>query len=383
MSVQKEPDNIYVNIFIDHSGKTTEPEIAEYNVTKTSPILGKASDFYCSVVRFDIPLNALPLFIMTVIPNQSNPNLTPFITGIRYNGVNKSQNLIYTPLTFSPPPVQNQPIQIITDYYFVYFYSTMLEMVNTALNLAYIAQGFDTIFGATVIPPYFFYDSNVQLIKLVIPSFFTKVTAPLTSIPTIYFNALLYEYFESFPVDTLSFVDPDGRDYELILTNAKNIQAYEKFKTIYPPYSGTAPALQYIDPSYYVIAQEYNTTIYWISLRKLLLTTNTIPIVNEYVSNYNGNNGSNNPSLPILTDFVPGIEFGSQSRSIAYYVPQSQYRLIDLLDDGPLNRIDIKVYWEDKSGNIFPLYISYFQEINIKLGFFKKSLYKPTGLLKM
>ena len=89
-------------------------------------------------------------------------------------------------------------------------------------------------------------------------------------------------------------------------------------------------------------------------------------------------------SYPILTDFVPNISAAAgESRSIAYYVPTSQYRLVDLISTNPLQKIDIRIFWEDRDGNLYPLEISIFQQASLKLGFFKKSLYNSgSSLLK-
>ena len=92
-NIVRENDNVYLNVVIDHpipiyNTGLVPPLIvnsfgvpAEYNVTKTLPIIDKASDFYCSIIRFDIPFNSIPLFIMPIVANQSNANLTPMVIG--------------------------------------------------------------------------------------------------------------------------------------------------------------------------------------------------------------------------------------------------------------------------------------------------------------
>jgi hypothetical protein len=89
-----------------------------------------------------------------------------------------------------------------------------------------------------------------------------------------------------------------------------------------------------------------------------------------------------NSSLPIITDFIPNINSPGESRSIAYYNPTSQYRLIDMVSDTPLQKINLKIYWVDISNNIYPLYVSVAQQASIKLAFIRKSLYKQSNLLK-
>ena len=90
-----EDDNIYYNVVINHdpvdysalplgSPNTEKDMTSEYLVTRDIPLLGRASDFYCAVIRFDIPLTAVPILICPIVPNQPNPNLTPWIVGIQY-----------------------------------------------------------------------------------------------------------------------------------------------------------------------------------------------------------------------------------------------------------------------------------------------------------
>jgi hypothetical protein len=52
-----------------------------------------------------------------------------------------------------------------------------------------------------------------------------------------------------------------------------------------------------------------------------------------------------------------------------------------MLKEGPLYNIDLRLLWQDKSGNLYPIYISFSQQASVKLAFVKKSLYKPKGML--
>src|SRR5208337_2809346 len=167
-SVDKSADNYYLSIVFNGNGFFNENELpAVYNVTKTLPLLSKCSDYYCSIVRFTIPLDAVPIMIMPVLPNSLLTNTTPMIIGI-HNIINQSQNIIYIPDNNEIQPNQNDPkIQIITPYYYVYSYENLINSINIALNTAFLASGF----GAGVItagPPFFFYNAQTQLISLVI-----------------------------------------------------------------------------------------------------------------------------------------------------------------------------------------------------------------------
>lgn len=355
-------DNIYVNVVINNSsGSNRDIEgsiAAEYQVTKTIPILSRCDDYYCSVIRFDVPLDAVPLFIMPIVPNQANPNLTPLIIGIRIGGVDFPQPLIYVPQPGIPgPPLQNLPIQNITPYYYIYEYQILINMLNRALSLALVASGL----GAS--NAYFYLDTvseEINLVVDIIPFAFIATNGLPNPIPpaVIFMNSSLETYLNALQAD---FVGPNanGRDYVF------NLVRFGLDNNI-PPFNIGAVATQRR------FSQEYSTLALWSSLRKIVIVSNSIPILPEFTPSTNSGISS---TLPILTDFVPNIEDAGEVRSIAFYNPQSQYRLVDMMSSEQLNTIDLKIYWQDIQQNIYPIYITRFQQASVKLGFFKKKLY--------
>jgi hypothetical protein len=62
-----------------------------------------------------------------------------------------------------------------------------------------------------------------------------------------------------------------------------------------------------------------------------------------------------------ITDFtIPmttGVEY---SRALLYYIPTSEYRLIDGISNSSLNRITMQVFWKDK--------LNFFHYVNLKQG---------------
>lgn len=406
-SIERTTDNIYVNVVIDHPDPIyhpgdggplnpqyfltgTAPINAEYNVTKTDVILEKASDYYCSVIRFTIPLDETPLMICPIVPNQSlDRDLTPLIIGIQYNGVKYPINVTYFPQNIiDPKPVQNQITQVITPYYYIYSYQSFLTMINIALGTTWVNAGLLTLLPG-YLSPYFVLDPTTNLISLITPKHFgeTSPIGPLLGRPTIFMNSALRNYLDAF---NLSFQGYDRGIYNDEFYFVLNMVTYPRpDMAYYPPGvqvptptdpTVTRPAIPY----YYKYTQEYSVLEYWSSLRKIIITTNAIPVNNELVpSTGNSNNYLNinqngvNVSYPILSDFVPNITTAAgESRSIAYYIPTSQYRLIDLQSDSPLQTLDLRIYWQDRDGNLYPLPISLFQQASIKLAFVRKDLYK-------
>lgn len=360
MPRNKSDDNVYLNVVFNHDPRIGEGETpARYQVTKNIPILAKSSDYYCSVIRFDIPLNAVPLLIFPIIPGQANSNLSPIVVGIASGGTNYPTNLIYVPNNTLPAPSQvGATSQIITKYYFVYEYQNLIDALNTAMATSYAAAGSPGAAGT----PFFIYNSVTQLISCIVS------TAFIASGAIIYWNAFANVYLDAFFVKFYGINQADEREYDLIARNDGSNGFDIPGQTI----AVASP------PTFLRITQQYNVINYWTSLRKIVITTNTIPIRNEFVP-VTANNAilgqDTNSSMGIITDFVPALELAGQTRSISYYYPEAQYRLVDLISDQELRKIDLSLYWEDKSGNLYPINITLNQQASVKIGFFRKDLY--------
>ena len=303
--VQREDDNVYINVVIngkegDYSASPNGASvgvmmtIASQNSVKNIPILEKCSDYYASIIRYTIPLNDIPLYIFPVIPNQGNPNKSPLVIGINYNGVNNSQNIIYTPINdtiHNQPPIQNQSIQVITPYYYSYSYQLLITCINTALRAAYVASGLIILFP-NIMVPYFSYDSVTQLISLIIPRFFFTQVAPATSIPILYMNSALIDYLEAFPAIFYGYNNLFGRDFDFYFQPISQLddKGYTPFGTVY---FNPGPGNIINQPQYYEIKQEYSSLVFWNSLTKIIISSNNIPIRSEYVPTPNNQQNSN------------------------------------------------------------------------------------------
>jgi hypothetical protein len=374
---------------------------AEFSITRVIPLINKCSDYYASIVRFTIPLSLIPILIMPIIPGTDlfaplpavPRNITPFIIGIRFGGVTYTQNIatnnfggagtatdyspniVYDPVElFDEPPIfqTNPTTQIISGLYnYMYYYDTLINIVNVALAAAYV------IFAAAnpaapqaiaAVAPFFFFDPTTQLISLITHNSWATTTAqafpdaPGTA--RVCMNLQLSTFLEGFKA---IFIPPPAipvnpqNDMEIIVQNRGD--------NGYP--TNTYPAIS----TFIFTRQDYPVVVSWSSLRKILITTNSIPIVTEAVPTGDRETGSAS-SMPIISDFVPQFAAAGDSRTVAYYAPDAQYRLADLMRDGPLTTIDLKIYWQDKDDNVYPLDIPYLNEASIKVGFFKKSLYK-------
>lgn len=367
--IYKEIDNVYLNISFQPDYLSNQPYPLEYNVTKDTPILDKMSDYFLSVIRFDIPLSEIPVTIAPPLPNQNPsdstyPNLLALIIGINYNSISTGQRVLMVQETNDPVPAQNFPYQNITPYYWIYSYDWFVQMINTALLTAYNVSVLPGLFPAAL-PPYFTYNSTTQLLSLIVPSFFVNLTAPAIAIPTINFNFNFLQYLDAFPIKLLGLNNINGFDIMLDLKNGnvRDINAYGL--------NGQLPANP---PIYYKIDQSQIIIQYWNPIKKLLLTSESIPVAKEYIQS--GSTSSLNPSLPIVTDFTPVVEQAGQQRTIAYYLPTAEYRKVNMLSELPLQKVSLKVFWEDLYGKIYLLNIGSYQSASVKIVFLHKSMYK-------
>lgn len=225
-------------------------------------------------------------------------------------------------------------------------------MINNALSISLVSAGLNFM-GA--IDALYFYNPVTQLISLMVTKTF------ITSGYNIVMNCLLKNYLSSFSFKTTS---PSG--------NAP----FNLYQQILSPIS-------FLDPvnGPYIFSEEYISLSLWYDLRKIIVTTNSIPITFESTptfnpnSNTNGINGTANVT-PIITDFIAVLESANDDGSVAVYQPTSQYRLVNMVGRVPLDRINLQFLWQDKQGNKFPIYISPNQTCTVKLGFFDKGLYK-------
>lgn len=376
MSIVEGPDNVYYNINIAYNPNGEFFQPATYTANKTIPILNNPSDYYCSVIRFNIPLDTLPVTIMPIIPNQLNPNLSTLRIGIRnYNtGISYEEPIIYeNPSTTMSAPVQNQPTQVITPYYYIYSYFKMINLINKALATAFAsfaaanpADPRVIFMGNPLPPPFFIYDPDASLIRLI--TFRTWIATPeIPPIPKtsvyIYINTELITFLDAFTFFSERSSPSNLNFFFIVQDRGDNGYPVNTFPT----------------PSDYIYSiQTYSTIGNWQSIKKLVITTASLPIVSESLPLIGNGNDDQTNYVNILSDFLPQINNASMTnpRENAIYYPTSQYRLVDLISGIPLKKIQVSVLWLDKDNNLYPVFISQFSSLTMKLAFVKKSLYK-------
>lgn len=335
-------DNIYLNISINPTNPTGN-SLALYEESFNRPILQSPEDYYATVARFSVPTSEIPIFKFPVNVAQNNNLVSAMRIGIRSGGNNFSQNILFIPTNnvSLPTPAGSAPFfstsQIISKCYDIFSVTAFINMVNVSLSLAYTAAGIPGV------PPAYSYNPTTELISLSIPLAFTAAGAEL------YMNENLSNYFASF---------------EFFQRIADPVREYTH---VFPV--GAGPI---------TITEDYRSLALWFDLRKIVLTSSSLPVAQESTPTQDGFTGLSQGIIsysPTLTDFIVSFDSPSQILSYAVYTPDT-YRLIDMVKSPvPISKLNLQFYWQNKQGVLIPLEISNTQTATLKLAFLKKSLY--------
>lgn len=344
-TVETKEDNIYLNMTLTNNNEVSIP--AAVAQTFTADIVSDSSQYFLSIIRFELLGVKIPLFIF-----QSNY----YYVSLTYLGVTYSAPVLY--------PAQKNVIPVYGDA--IYSYVQFLNYINAA---------FATAFGLIPSPPvgstapYMLLNQSSGIISLYADGRFYDDT--LGTPINVYMNQNLYKFFENFNVQFYSENAVDYLDYRIIILNY-----YDSNTSVLDP---TIP------PNFYKISQDYANPSRFAQPDRIVFTSGQIGVRPEYSQNANSttnlidnsNAGGGPPVSNILTDFIPAFsstDFAGWRTDLSY-LPSSQYRLVDLLGLR-VNQIDVQVFWADQRNNLFPIYIEAGRSLQIKFGFFKKSLYK-------
>jgi hypothetical protein len=365
-NISQQNDRIYYNIVIPHNlNGGFSPAI--YQEQLNQAILNNPSDYYMSVIRFSIPGGNIPLIIPDIQPYpNTDVNKTIFSVTLTYNVFTSSQIFVeFVPddESLQPTPLTPQsPLPTTNGYYFLYTYTSFLNMINTALSNAFIALGIASG-GLPVgsLAPYFQFDPINERISLVAQVAFYDET--LANPIKIYMNYQLFSLLDGLPSVFQGYSAPTGSDFLLVVkNNHDNFYNPSNVTPVYPPL-------------YYIMTQEYPTLADLNSFKSLALTSNLLPIKPEYIPRPKSSNQSVINTQGYLKNFEPLVVLGPESRTVIQYQADGPYQLIDLTSNTPLTKIDVSVFWFDVYGNQYLVDIPYNQVLTIKMVFIKKSTY--------
>jgi hypothetical protein len=341
-------DLIYYNASLFNN--TGAPIHASLNDTRSQAILKCACDYKCSIIRFSVNGSLLPLLIPRILA--TGPFVvTGYSVALSYSGSTYTQQVI-----FNAP--QNNQIQ-----YAYYSFSAFVSDINEAFRQAAI--------GLLALQP---------TLPAVAPNPPILIWDPLTQFYTIYFNVSyvnnvtismnydLYNLFESYQAVFNGYNTPNGRDYDLILSDYNTIR------------KGVAPAdyplaINAMTGPIAGLTQEFQSLSQFTAVQSIFFTSYQIPVNNENLPVKTGigqNVNFSNATLPIVTDFSIALGLDSEFlRGQTLYNPTAQYRYLTLQSETSLNTIDLQCFWTDRQGVAYPFLLDIGYYISVKLLFEK------------
>ena len=333
-----------------------------------NPIIADPSEYYCSIARFEVPCDYVPLVQFIVQTNSAgiveDPNLGVNSFTLTYGNTVSTQAFIKF-----IPQIENQPTppvgtlgQQFTPYYFITSYNWWLQLLNTALNEAITdlkTQVGGAITNATA--PFFNYDSSTQLITLYADkSWYSNI---LTTPIYIYFNSVSIPIFNGFNFNRVSSGSANGVDCYFVIRNNNDLN------------------LQTIGTVEYILStQEYVGLSYLSTLSSFIISTSmNIKSESSFILNPTNGNAQNLQYTNILTDFIPDLsstnEAGLASKIFIFTAPVNMYRPFQFNQRDPLYNIIVNISFTDSFGNVYPLQLPKYNNVTIKFQFMKKSIF--------
>jgi len=380
-----DPEHEYVDIQIVNNANTYEPQPIIFNQIKTSNIIDSCQDYYLSVIKWSFNSNIpqiIPHLALSTknFPNQPYTGLTIYYVNIGKGTTQANATFSQTtvkPVFFTPEngyiaPPSFQPTQLelySNPFFYIYSVENFLKMVNNAIEQSF-NQAKITIGGLDdAVAPRFIWNTNTNKLNLIVSKEF--VEGINTDTYYISMNCPLYNLFDTFPsyCNSLSTALPAQNNFLFSLNDNYGLQSFSD------PNAGTGTPL-----TLYTYSQQSSSVVSWSPVNSLLFTTSLIPINSEYSGapqylgeNLSGINAQQNLTA-VLTDFtIPMVDGTEYCRTMLYYIPTSEYRLIDLLGNTPLNQLNIQVYWKDIIGQLHPATLKLGTNASMKILLRKRS----------
>jgi len=421
---------------INNDYNATRKSYLRFEETRNTPILpGDSADYFCSVVRFNVQTgNTLPVFIPK-IQTGNNRNKTVYsltlnlmhFASVMTQSYSATVNVMYTQEDFTAPlparPTKGQDIS--STYYYVYTYQHFVKLVNNAFRSAWdelkqlwkssapgdeertdadwaVMMGGDVqTYNAehSLILPFIEFDVSSCMFQLHLPyRLFVFDTHHYNGSNNAHLelimNPRLYELFAGIPAQYASFsgvlgyqirVDHHlhGHKYNISLANpayAAFLLQNPNYNPNNPPQNDTAPPKK-LTLEMISIIQEMSSIALWNPVASIVFASSLLPIIPTQTSvprdiggenNHLVSSGNNSNLLPILSDFSIAVGPNNQYRPCVEYAPGAEYRLLDMNSTANLNRVDIIVYWKDRSGGMHPLELQPGCAASVKLMFRRK-----------
>ena len=350
---QGNEENVYYNMTLHNVNNFVIP--AYLYDQRSSCILNNTTGYSCSVVRFSFPASSIPLLIapsLLVVGGSTAYSVTLGFGAFLYQ-----EFVPYTQHAFGNA--------ILYPELFVYFsYQQFCDDVNIAFANALNTLKFNHPACISVEPPRIYYNQNTETFNIYMDTSYVDGTGNGAN---IYFNTLLSNLFQTFNYERLGFDLPSGADSRLEVTRAVLTSISNVVPRLNVPFE-----IANIVTFLVVLDQQCSSIQNFNSLSSIVLKSDRLPIVNEYLTNrsFNNLNVSSNSSS-IVTDFEPNFSIARDIRSIYTYLPTAEYRRISMLPMVRVDTIDIRFLMVDTNGNTYNLFLLPDQTCTIKILFTK------------
>ena len=377
------PYHIYLDLDVLNSdtAPTSRAPVLSFEETRTQPFLeGSASDYFVSIVRFSIQTGtSLPVFIPRIATGATdNPtndiNKTIYKITMTYEEAThaeKTSSVSYTPCNEAadlPRPPNDSGQDLSESYYYVKNYQDWISMINKTLKEMWISAELGVQTGDLPYPPYMELNPETYMVTLYAPKFYfdqRDIAPPTLPRMRLYFNTRLYELFTSLPN---TFVSYSGDKNYLMRIESSNLNTVLITST---------------NSRYISVPQELCTIGMWNPVASIAFTSTTLPVAQtltgvpkQLTSSSDGMVGSGAPNvINILSDFEIPVSAANQYRPEISYVPQAEYRLVDMYENSDLRKVDISVFWKDRFGNLNPFRLQPGCAASLKLLFRHKHFY--------
>lgn len=383
-STDTNKDHIYYNIKIHNDGIDDTNIPIYFNENRSSALVEVASDYYCSIIRFNLETTNLPVLLLrpdTSIITNPTQNINQLVYTLSLSADNfKTRNYIHTKHVIFVPEINNNlTIPTIFEdrlkfnsYYYLYNIQTFILQLNLTFKTIFNEMKTQYTTNLVGIEPKFTFDAITGLITF---KHSTNVFNGNTSICRFAVNHSLYSVLSGFQ---FSYYKQYPDEY---IIEQSNFKRNPTFDDIGIGATNTLKALTQ-DPYELISTQDYPSISILNPVSSIAFSSSRLPIhptqegaplVVGGTSLYGTNSGENNGFSPIINDFSVYNENGYAYKPSVYYTPSSEYKLNDLFGQNPINHIDILCDWVDIYGNKHPMFLESQNSAEIQLLFRKKT----------
>lgn len=356
MSLTRGQDHVYVNADIFNNQELRSPAV--YNFNSTTSILDPQKKYELSVIRMTIPMESNPIFYF-------DPSPDAYVITLTSGGVDYKQAVEFIPGRGSTYSLATSPF-----YYGVFEIQWFLDMVNTAIQRAFVAAG-----SPKARAPYIAYNPEDTRFNL----YFTQDY--LANDVGLFMNTKLYFFFYGFRSVFYGNNLPTQKDFGIPFQQqyTQGSPNYVASGFIWPatlPYPYPVPyfpqtATGTTQTNVWYMTTEEPTLNMWYDTVKIILTSPDLPIKKEILNPVlrSNQNISTNQTLAVITDFTLDSDLQNRLRGMIVYNPTAEYRWCDCFPHQNLSKFSIQIFTQTKDGTLRPFYIPYQEAVTIKLLF--------------